>query len=105
MGIAKELTSPQILLLSAIYKIGKNKVATKIEKSAQEWLQHLAQNSQLKTTGLVELTETKLIQKKLISDREHADRSGIKRGYHFRLTDLGFALCKFFVEEDEEDIN
>lgn len=100
MEIAKELTSAEILLLSAIHKVGKNKVPTKIQENAQEWLQYMIQNSQLKTTGLVELTETKLIEKKLISDREHSDRSGIKRGCHFRLTDLGLALCKFFADDE-----
>lgn len=101
MSVAKSLTATEILLLAAIYQIGKGKVATEIKTGAQRQLQFLAQNSQLSTTGLVEFTEGKLIEKRLISDRDYPDRSGVKQGSHFRLTDFGLKLCEYFVDTNE----
>jgi len=48
---------------------------------------------------LVEFYEESLIEKKLVTPRKHSDRSGADRGQLFRLTDLGYKLCQFFLED------
>ena len=44
---------------------------------------------------LVEIHEQGLMDKKLLSPRQHGDRSGVFVKPHYRLTDLGYAFCHF----------
>ncbi|MCL4704771.1 hypothetical protein KJ068_06400 [bacterium] len=100
MSIVKEMSSGEILLLAAVYKLGLGKLPTNATNSAQGWLQYISQNSVLSTTGMVEFFEAGLLEKKLLTDRRLPDRSGIDSRHHFRLTDLGIKLCSFFVQKD-----
>lgn len=102
MNLAKDMTSGEVLLLAAAFKLGKNNTATDVKTEAQKWLWFTAQNSELKTTALVEFYEKKLIEKRMMLDRKYSDRSQINFGGHYRLTDLGIELCRFFVKENSE---
>ena len=101
MSIAKELSSGEILLLAVVYKLGKDKIPTDVAHNAYAWLRHISQNSVLSTTAMVEFFESRLIDKKLLTDRSFSDKSGIDTRLHFRLTDLGVKLCHFFIEDTE----
>lgn len=69
--------------------------------SAAEWLEIIAEKSNLRFIELVALNETKLIELHLITKRLLQDGSGITIGDNFRLTDLGYNLCKY-IELYEE---
>lgn len=94
-SLARKLTGGEILVLAATYEISKLQSDATARTSAGEWLAAIAQKSGLKHNHLVELHEDGLIEKKLLTRRQHADRSGVTPGKHYRLTDLGVSLCDF----------
>jgi len=96
MQLCRTLSTGEILVLLATYRIAPDPSWQNVQNyHALTWLQTIASQSGLAHSQLVELHETKLIQKGLITDRVYPDRSGVSLGAHYRLTDLGFALCQF----------
>lgn len=102
MRLARQLSSGDILVLSATYQLFKG--PTKCTGHAREWLSEVARQSGLQHSGLVELYETGLIEKHLLTKRYESDRSGVDRE-NYRLTPLAVGLCDFLVDSElsEED--
>jgi len=103
MQICKKLDSADILVLKAVYDIAKGggsklNGANLATKHASEWLNIVAHKIGHKIPSLVEISEEKLINLKLISGRMYADKSGVDTSPHFRLTQLGFKLCEFITK-------
>lgn len=101
MKICRALSSGEVLVLRANYKLamaGHNPD----RYGAIEWIRTIAENSELRFPSLVEANENALMEKCLIGQRAHGDRSGVVRSDHFRLTDLGFELCRFMEDGDME---
>lgn len=108
MKLAKSLNTGEIIVLFAAYKIGKEQEYKKDSNfAAYEWLKMIADKSQLEFNELVEVYETSLIDKNLISARVYPDKSGVIVNPMFRLTSYGYRFCDY-VEHYEElikDIN
>lgn len=92
------LSSGEIVLLATMYRL-----ATPSEKytAATKWLEEMARETGLMEPGLVELAETPLIEKQLVTRRQHGDRSGIRWSLRNRLTSLGERVCEFMQEPTE----
>lgn len=105
MTVCKKLSSDEIALLSIAYKYYKKMkvpgpTAAKEISSAEQWPRFLAQESAgALSPGLVEHFEESLVAHRLIGDREHSDRSGIRNSREFRLTSLGLELCEFLEDK------
>ena len=101
MQIARSLTSGEILVLEATFRIGKDTSLWEPKGGAGEWLIKIAEHSGLRYPELVETHEEGLIRKYLVSRRVHADKSGVSFGQRYRLTDLGFELCDYIEKYTE----
>jgi len=98
MRVCRSLSSGELIVLLNVYKLGLRKTAEQWgHQSAASWVRLVAEESGL-YTGLVEVNEGELIKKGLLFQRTHADRSGVALGQHFRVTDVGVALCKWMAE-------
>jgi hypothetical protein len=99
MGIARRLSDGEILILNACYRAYKDEgdVSWQSEQhpSAHVWLSKIATTSHLNHSELIELYEETLIEKKLLTPRQHSDRSGVSLKPYYRLTSLGLAFCEF----------
>lgn len=100
MHLCRGLSSGEVLVLQAAYSIAK-KDGYKNHTNAQNWLQSIAQESGLVLPQLVDIQDRTLEEKRLITPRKHGDRSGVSLGKHYRLTDLGYEICKFIEAYDE----
>ncbi len=101
MKICRQLSSGEILVLSAAHKIFTNQ-NRKPTREAAEWLNYIAEISGLKYTELAEIHERDLIKKNLISARYGSDNSMVSAGNDYRLTPLAFEVFKFIQNYDEE---
>jgi hypothetical protein len=96
MQLCRTLSTGEILVLLAVYQLAPDPSWRTVQNyNASAWLKDVATRSGLAHPQLVELHETKLIQKGLITDRVYPDRSGVTLGTRYRLTELGSALCQF----------
>ncbi len=94
MKIVRKLSPGELMVLFTVY----NNIDLKRSKGhwgAMDWLQVIAEKSTLKYPELVELHEKKLIELCLITKRMLSDGSGVSLGEFFRLTNLGYNLCKY----------
>jgi len=98
MRICRKLSSGEVLVLQATFQLAKEYGESVPELGATGWLRRLAETSHLTHEELVELHEHTLMEKNLISPRRYGDRSGIVQTKHFRLTALGYELCRFMQE-------
>jgi len=101
MHICRRLTSGEVIVLKTTYEITKAGGSDTLEKSAKAWLNKVADESGLKYPELIEIHERELMEKNLLMNRRHSDRSGISLGGHYRLTGLGFEICQFIEHYDE----
>lgn len=101
MRICRKLTSGELIVLSTTYKVLQTK--PKEIGSASEWLKIIAMESNLKHASLVEVHEETLVEKHLLDHRLLPNRSGVNTKPHFRLTDLGLAICEFIEEFELTD--
>jgi len=101
MQIARSLSSGEILVLEATFRIGRDKSLWQPKGGAPDWLRNIAEYSGLRYPDLVETHEDRLMSKHLISPREHRDGSGVRFGEYYRLTDLGFELCSYIEQYTE----
>jgi hypothetical protein len=99
LRLCRGLSSGEIIVLNATYKIAKSGKAPDVN-GANQWLDAIARESGLVHTLLVEIYEDELIKKQLISRRLHGDRSGVIAKPNFRLTNLGLALCEYIDSYD-----
>ncbi len=97
MKIARSLSSGEVILLKSNWEIAKSKEAKyRYKRSASEWILDVKEASGMRHKELVEIHEQGLMNKKLLTPRELADRSGVRlHPQHYRLTELGFELCSF----------
>jgi len=102
MKIARSLTDGEIILLTTIWQIAKeHKGEYDQHYGAARWIQEVTEASGMKHKELVEIHEQGLMEKRLITPRQLADRSGVQVKPYFRLTDLGYEFCNF-IEKYEE---
>jgi hypothetical protein len=104
MRVARGLTSGELLVLSACYRVYKDEKNTSWHQnqfpSAGEWLESIAAASGLRFPELVEVHEQGLEAKRLITPRRHSDRSGVQLNPAYRLTKLGVGFCEFIAAYD-----
>jgi len=93
-----------VMVLSTAYNKRNDQEAIKRAQGASGWSKEIADGSQLKLAGMVEFYEQRLIEKCLLTARVYSDRSGIRIGENFRLTDLGVRLCEFLEGLDETEL-
>lgn len=101
MKICRTLNSEELIILGTAYRMYKSMPRADLDKisSAEEWPQAIAQKSnKLVSRGVVDHYENGLIQKALIGDRNHSDRSGIRLTRECRLTPLALELCQYLDE-------
>lgn len=101
MQLARKLQTGEILTLFATYRIYKEGT-WKQEKhwAANKWCTEVATEAGLEFAELAAIHEEKLMELQLITNREHADRSGVMIGDGFRLTELGIRFCEYVSEYD-----
>lgn len=103
MQICKKLAAGEILVIKAAFDIKSSRLAQNMPTvdhstaNANDWLNIIARQLGHDIASLVEFHEKNLIDLKLITDRTNSDRSGVGRTQHFRLTPLGYKLCKFIT--------
>ena len=110
MKICRKLSSGEIILLLATYNIAKmghdyfkQIIDYQQSPSAHDWLNLMAKESSLQYPELVKLYETELINKGLITKRQLSDNSGVSIRPYFRLSQLGYEICNF-IENYENDL-
>ncbi len=101
MKLCRQLDSTELTILSVAYAENQRRLQGPSERitSADQWPRALAHaSSDLLSIGLIEHYEESMIEKRLIGDRQHNDRSGIRNSENFRLAPLGMELGKFLME-------
>ncbi|MBU4346247.1 MAG: hypothetical protein KKH29_02845 [Candidatus Omnitrophica bacterium] len=106
LRICKKISSSELLILKACYEIsnGNHKFEHLTKErvlqmhSAGEWLGLVSQQIGHNIPSLIQVYEESLENLKLISHRQHPDRSGIYKTQYFRLTELGYKLCEFITK-------
>jgi hypothetical protein len=104
MKICRTLSSGEILVLNACYRLVKEEVSWEDTSEISHpgpWVTKIAELSGLVHLELVESYENELIKKKLLTDRLRSDRSGIKIKPHYRLTTLGYEICRYIDNYQE----
>ena len=94
--IALTLTSSQIIILKTSYDwlLGKEDLSNfGLGSSASGWITKMSNALGHNIRSLVEIDETVLMDKQLLSSRMFPDKSGI-HSEDARLTDLGISFCK-----------
>lgn len=96
MKISRTLSNGEVILLSTVWRVVKeDSINFKKRYSAHEWLQEVTAASCLQHIELVEMYEQGLMDKKLLTQRTHGDRSGVNVKPHYRLSSLGYKLCEY----------
>jgi hypothetical protein len=104
--IARGLSSADVLILSASYDVAQNTDwrATNTTgapgATTSVWVEHVLQRTGLRFAEIVRLRERSLIEKNLLSRHLYDDGSGFRLTNNYRLTDLGFHLCRFIQAYD-----
>ncbi len=101
MRICRGLKSGEILVLAGAYQMVKQESWDSNDMLAENWLENIAGISGLEHNDLVSVYEKKLIDNGLITPRTHSDRSGVIPGKYYRLTPLGYELCRFVEAYDD----
>ncbi len=96
--IARSLSSGEILLLSAGFKVAKSD-RTIVGQDFSVWMAKVLEYSGLGHPELIQLYEQDLTSKKLLL----LSSGTMHTGQHHRLTSLGYEICRF-VEHYEEDM-
>ena len=108
--IAKELSGEEILILSANYSVVEGTAKSRIKaiewganSRRDYWAQIISEQIGHSFPEIILRYENHLIELKLISSNEDSDRVGItqlnfKTTSYFRLTQLGYELCKFITK-------
>ena len=99
MQTCRTLSSGEVIVLKAVYEVVQQDDWNREENLSAEWLRTVAACSGLQHVELVEVHERCLIEKNLLTPRLHPDQSGMQLNDHWRLTNFGWALCRFIVLE------
>lgn len=91
--IAQKVTSSQLALLRACYKLAPNNSEAVNVMSYVNWRSEVLRELKHDVPDFIDEDEAILTELKLLNGREHADRSGVKQK-NWRLTDSGYRLCK-----------
>lgn len=107
MRVCRTLDATELLILSVVYRENqRRRTAKPSEKEvtgSDEWPRVVAAASGTALSiGLVEHYENRLIDKRLIGERQHTDRSGIRHSDQFRLTHLGLELGALLQAPNEK---
>lgn len=107
MKVCRGLDATELLILSVVYQENcrrhqNNATQRNISSDAWPGMVESASKGSL-SSGLVEHYEDRLVEKRLIGERQHPDRSGIRHEQEFRLTHLGLELGSFLHVPDEEN--
>ncbi len=100
MSLCRTLSSGEVLVLQSTFTISETGYSS--TTSANDWLKVVAEKSGLNTSELVEIYEKKLMEKNLLTNRTHPDKSGVEVRPWYRLTPLAIQMCKFIKEFDPE---
>jgi hypothetical protein len=103
MGICRTLSSGEALVLQATFEIAEQR-NTPSSNVAREWLAIIAEESGLESNELVDIHERRLIDKNLLTDRVHGDRSGVNLGKYYRLTPLALSICRFIKNFEDQNM-
>jgi hypothetical protein len=102
MKLARSLSDGEVLLLTTIWRIANNHPGKYEEHyGASRWIEEVTNASGLKHRELVEIHEKELMDKRLLTPRLHSDNSGVKVNPHYRLSSLGYELCRFINNYEE----
>ncbi|HEX7343158.1 MAG TPA: hypothetical protein VF398_02780 [bacterium] len=104
LNIARTLSSGELIVLATAFRIVRDDpgLGEKLHGVADAWVAQIARVSGIGLTGLVEHYESLLASKNLVNHRHQSDRSGLKMGKHFGLTDFGLRLCELMQRGDDE---
>lgn len=96
LEVARGLGSGELIVLGTAYRIARTQAhgQGRGQESAHAWIQEIAEQSGLGLDGLVDGYADTLAARKLIFPRRYGDRSGMRMGSNFGLTDFGVALCE-----------
>ena len=111
MRICRTLSSGELIVLSATYTVcqsgtWKSKAEEKkrrgLSGSTEDWVTDILTKTGLEFPELVRIHESNLVEKRLLDRNEHGDLSGFRYTDNYRLTPLGYTLCKFIVKSEDE---
>jgi len=91
--IAKKLTSNELLVLKAVYELQNKEKGVQGIGGFVQWAQAVSRQLGHSLTSLVDHADKALVENQLLTERFHADRSGIAWP-NWRLTDLGLRFCE-----------
>lgn len=99
MKIISELEAIDLYILSAINDLrleaNGSMNGLQYDSSASSWMALILKVTELEMMEVVSATEQKLIDKRLLTDRNHGDRSGIEVNSNYRLTEFGCRVCNY----------
>lgn len=96
MKIARSLNDGEIILLTTIWQIAKERNGEYEQHyGAHRWIEEVTEASGMRHKELIEIHEQGLMDKRLLTPRQLGDRSGVKVKPFFRLTSLGYDFCDF----------
>ena len=107
MKLCKDLESGDLLILKAAYDITNGNLSQNFGQTTfglkdaivQIWLGNISKQIGHDIKSLVEVHEDKLVNLKLLSPRTHSDRSGIEVTEYYRLTELGYKICRYIYSK------
>ena len=106
LRLCRTLSPGAILLMYANYKIIQGGKFVILKKSLHLWIEKVQENSDLKHKDLILLHEQELVDRHILRERLHSDRSGVGLDdVTYRLTDLGYSICEYIQYFDELDLN
>jgi len=106
MQIGRSLSTGEILVLFAAYKINNEKESLPKHLTGRgECLKRLASKSGLQYIDLVRKQEDLLVEKNLFRSIEGYDGRNIRDDNYFRLTELGYRFCEFvnFYDKNQNE--
>ncbi len=104
LSLCRRISTDDLLILRAAYELAVLTVPND-EVNANKWRVAIANKTGLSHKELIEAREEGLMDERLISDYLYkGDNSGFMRTDHYRLTNLGFEFCEFFVRFREDQI-
>jgi hypothetical protein len=101
MRLCRSLGSGELIVLLTAYNMPKSKQDEARDRHHGNWLIAIANESGM-PKELVQTYEEGLMQKRLLTQRLHADRSGVILGDHFGLSELAVTLCRWIAEPPKQ---
>lgn len=111
MKICRSLSSAEILVLGASYKMLKSDESKNDDKEAsnlgrygslETWTKYVTKETGLRFSELIKEPEKQLANKNLITQTFDRNPSLFPRGEFYRLTDLGHHVCVFINNREPE---